>query len=128
MPELTKRMRSIDGMSVATRAASCVSSSVGAPKLVPLAAAAASALRRSFRRVAMDQRSPGHHIVDVVVAVDVLDVRASARLMKSGVPPTPLNARTGLSTPPGSSRDASAKNLDERAYLERFRRSIRRRR
>ena len=36
-------MRSIDGISIATRCASRVSRSVGAPKLVPFAAVAASA-------------------------------------------------------------------------------------
>jgi hypothetical protein len=35
VPELTNRTRSIDGISIATRCASRVSSSVGAPKLVP---------------------------------------------------------------------------------------------
>ena len=48
VPELTNRSRSIDGISVATRCASRVSSSVGAPKLVPRAAAAASAFSRPF--------------------------------------------------------------------------------
>ena len=48
VPELTNRTRSIDGISVATRCASRVSSSVGAPKLVPRAAAAASALISPF--------------------------------------------------------------------------------
>ena len=48
VPELTKRTRSIDGISIATRRASRVSSSVGAPKLVPRAAAAPSAFTRPF--------------------------------------------------------------------------------
>ena len=48
VPELTKRTRSIDGMSFATRSASRVSSSVGAPKLVPRAAASASAFSKPF--------------------------------------------------------------------------------
>jgi hypothetical protein len=43
-----------------------------------------------------------------------------ARAMKSGVPPTDLNARTGLSTPPGRMRDAAAKSRSERGYRERF--------
>ena len=48
VPELTNRIRSIEGMSFATRSASRVSSSVGAPKLVPFVAAAASAFRKPF--------------------------------------------------------------------------------
>jgi hypothetical protein len=43
VPELTNRIRSIDGINMATRWASRVSSSVGAPKLVPRAATVASA-------------------------------------------------------------------------------------
>ena len=34
--------------------------------------------------------------------------------MKIGDAPTDLNARTGLSTPPGSSSTARAKSLDDR--------------
>jgi len=33
--------------------------------------------------------------------------------MKSGVPPTDLNARTGLSTPPGRMRDAAANSFSD---------------
>src|SRR3954471_6791072 len=38
-------------------------------------------------------------------------VAPAARLMNSGDPPTDLNARTGLSTPPGSSCVARAKSF-----------------
>jgi len=48
VPELTKRTRSIDGISIDTRCARRVSSSVGAPKLVPRDAVAASALSSPF--------------------------------------------------------------------------------
>jgi hypothetical protein len=43
VPEDTKRTRSIDGTAATTRCASCVSSSVGAPKLVPWRSAARTA-------------------------------------------------------------------------------------
>jgi hypothetical protein len=48
VPELTKRTRSIDGISIVTRRARRVSSSVGAPKLVPRDAASASAFSSPF--------------------------------------------------------------------------------
>jgi hypothetical protein len=44
VPELTKRTNSKDGMSSITRRASCVSSSVGAPKDRPSAATSWTAL------------------------------------------------------------------------------------
>ena len=43
VPELTKRTRSIDGISWRTRSPSSTSSGLGAPKLVPSLAAAATA-------------------------------------------------------------------------------------
>ena len=46
VPELTKRTRSSDGISRCTRSPSSTSSGLGAPKLVPCFAAAASALGR----------------------------------------------------------------------------------
>ena len=85
MPELTKRTRSIDGISLRTRSPSSTSSGLGAPKLVPSRAAAAERLDEAARRVPVDQRAPRHHVVDEAVAVDVLRcARPSARLMKSG--------------------------------------------
>jgi len=48
VPELTNRTRSIDGISIATRCANRVSSSVGAPKLVPRDAACDSAFSKAF--------------------------------------------------------------------------------
>src|SRR5499427_9150827 len=44
-------------------------------------------------------------------------VEPDARLMNSGDPPTDLNARTGLSTPPGSSCCAREKSLSERVVF-----------
>jgi hypothetical protein len=37
---------------------------------------------------------------------------------KIGVPPTDLNARTGLFTPPGRMRVAAAKSFSERGYRD----------
>ena len=123
VPELTNRIRSIEGISFATRSASRVSSSVGAPKLVPCAAAAGERFPQALRRVSVDERPPGHHVVDVGIAVDVDECAPCARATNTGVPPTALNARTGLSTPPGRIRDAAANSFSERAYLDRFRRT-----
>ena len=78
VPELTNRTRSIDGISIATRWASCVSSSVGAPKLVPREAVARKRLEQAFRSMAVDQRAPRHHVVDVLVAVRIFDRGAAA--------------------------------------------------
>src|SRR5258708_1190051 len=56
-------------------------------------------------------------------------VEPEARAMKSGDPPTDLNARTGLSTPPGSSCVARAKSfLDLSVRIgerQRYRKSVR---
>jgi hypothetical protein len=46
VPELTKRTRSIDGISARTRSPSATSSGLGAPKLVPPRAAAVNAFTR----------------------------------------------------------------------------------
>ena len=48
VPELTNRTRSSDGISARTFSPSATSSGLGAPKLVPLFAAAASARVRPF--------------------------------------------------------------------------------
>jgi hypothetical protein len=53
--------------------------------------------------MAGDERSPGKDIVDVAVAVHIVEIGPSPRSMKSGCPPTARKARTGESTPPGSS-------------------------
>src|SRR5215831_4350747 len=44
-------------------------------------------------------------------------VAPEARAMKSGEPPTDLNARTGLSTPPGSSCCAREKSFCDRVVF-----------
>ena len=79
VPELTKRTRSIDGISIATRCAELGLESVGAPKLVPRRPRQLSAFNSPLRRVAVDERSPRHHVVDVGVAVDVLEMGAARR-------------------------------------------------
>ena len=79
VPELTKRTRSIDGISARTRSPSSTSSGLGAPKLVPRRAAARERLHQPARRVAVDERPPRHHVVDERVAVDVLEPRAATR-------------------------------------------------
>ncbi len=48
VPELTKRTRSIDGISARTRSPSSCSSGLGAPKLVPSRAAAEIALHQAL--------------------------------------------------------------------------------
>ena len=48
VPELTKRTRSIAGINARTRSPSATSSGLGAPKLVPSRAAAATALTSPF--------------------------------------------------------------------------------
>ena len=66
-------------------AASSTSSAVGAPKLVPRAAALD---RRHHVRVgvAEDQRPPGADVVDVAVAVDVVEIGALAALDEQRLP------------------------------------------
>ena len=48
VPELTKRIRSSDGISLRTRSPSCTSRGLGAPKLVPSRATAVSAFTSPF--------------------------------------------------------------------------------
>ena len=90
VPELTKRTRSIDGISVAHPLAELVLERGSARRSWCRAcAAAAIALTRPARRVAVNQRAPRHHVVDEAVAVDVLERRARrARVTNSGAPPT----------------------------------------
>ena len=63
--------------------ASSLSASVGAPKLVPRAAAACDG--GDDRRMGMpqDQRSPRADVVDVAVAVEVVEIGALAALEKN---------------------------------------------
>ena len=50
----------------------------GAPKLVPRARRCRQRLQQPSGRVAVNQRAPGHHVVDVGVAVDILELRAAS--------------------------------------------------
>ena len=114
VPELTKRTRSIDGISSRTRSPSWCSSGLGAPKLVPLRGGRGDRLDLPARRVAVDHRSPRHDVVDEARCRRRRStVAPDARLMKSGAPPTDLKARTGLSTPPGRIALARAKSFWE---------------
>ena len=74
-------------------------------------------LEQALRRVAVDQRPPRHHVVDVACCRRrPRCARRCARAMKSGVAPTALKARTGLSTPPGRTRDAAVKRRSDCWY------------
>ena len=82
--------------------ASSTSRAVGAPNDVPSAAARCTASTTAGMRVAEDRRAPRLHVVEVLAAVGVDEVRAvRARATKNGSPPTEPNARTGELTPPG---------------------------
>jgi len=84
-------------------------------------AKAGSMLGRLFDRadnrrmsVAENSRAPGANVIDVLVAIDIINAGALARLTKNGSPPTPRNARTGEFTPPGINSSACAKSSCER--------------
>ena len=68
-------------------------------------------------RVAEDHRPPRADQVDVAVAVGVGQPVARPRVMKRGVPPTALNARTGELTPPGMTAQASSNSFADRSVL-----------
>jgi hypothetical protein len=114
VPELTNRTRSIEGISMATRWASRVSSSVGAPKLVPFAAVVASRFNKPLGAWPW-MRGP-HDITKSMYSWPSASSMCAPRprTMKSGVAPTAANARTGLSTPPGRMREAAANNFSDR--------------
>ena len=78
VPELTRRTFSIDGTASTTMLGQVDLASVGAPNDVPSAAAAWTALTHRGCGVAEDQRSPRADVVDVGVAVDVVEQRALA--------------------------------------------------
>ena len=59
--------------------------------------------------MAQDHRAPRADVVDVAVAIDVVEVGPFARAMNGGSPPTAPKARAGLFTPPGITRLARAK-------------------
>ena len=109
MPEETKRTSSIDGIASLTAEASSISSTVGAPKLVPRAAVSLQHRQHAGVGVAEDHRAPRADEVDVAVAVGVLDPGAlRPRDEERVVRPTERIARTGELTPPGMCRQASS--------------------
>ena len=79
VPELTMRTSSTEGTASQIRRASSTSSSVGAPKLVPLVELPLIGDHDLGVSPAEDHGSPRRDEVDELVAVDVPDVRALAR-------------------------------------------------
>ena len=79
-PTDTSRTMSTLGTASTIRSASSTSSSVGAPNVVPAAAAAVGGLHDLRAGVTEQQRAPRLHQVDVPVPVDVDQVRALASL------------------------------------------------
>ena len=62
-----------------------------------------------------DQRPIAGNVINIGIAIDVLDEAALARLDEDGNPPTALKWRTGDDTPPGISRHAFFKVICEPA-------------
>ena len=73
------RTISIDGISCVISSASCVSSSVGAPKLAPCVIAVVTRLDDARMRMPENQRAPGAAVIEIAIAVDVDEVSAFAR-------------------------------------------------
>ena len=69
----------MEGTASQMASASSISCSVGAPKLVPMVSARFERRENLGVAVAQQQRAPGADVVDVLVAVDVEDVRALRR-------------------------------------------------
>ena len=109
VPELTMRTISIDGTASTINSASCVSRSVGAPKLAPLQQRLLHGLHDARMGMAEDERPPGADVIEVAIAVDVEEVGPFAAGDEHRLPPTPPKARAGLLTPPGMRRQARAK-------------------
>ena len=91
------------GMRRATSSASSTSPAVGAPKLVPRAAAATTAARTSGWAWPWIERAPGADPVDVAVAVDVGRARRPRRARRRAG-----RARSRASRAPASSRRRGA--------------------
>ena len=87
VPDEVMRTISADGTRSTTSAASSTSASVGAPKLVPAAAAAVTASTTSGWAWPGDQRAPGHDPVHVAVAVHVDQLGALAARDEDRVAP-----------------------------------------
>ena len=102
VPDDTRRTISIDGTRSQMQLGQLDLGSVRRAEAGAACAAAASTASTHARvGVAEDQRPPRADVVEVAVAVDVVEVGALAPLKKSGVPPTPPKARTGRVHPAG---------------------------
>ena len=109
VPDDTSRTWST-GVRATISSASSTSGSAGVPNDVPRRDRALDRVDHLGMGVAEDHRAPGADQVDVLVAVDVVQVRADPLAMNRGVPPTARNARTGLLTPPGVTSSARSKS------------------
>ena len=108
VPELTIRTMSMEGtMSTTFRAISTSSlrrNAVGSP-------VHGRGLHRSDDLrvgVSDNHRTPGAHIVDVLIAIGIDQTAPCGRHGKMGLTPTARPDRTGLFTPPGIQRHASS--------------------
>jgi hypothetical protein len=101
VPELHMRTFSTDGTHSQMVRAISTSKGFGMPKEIPLLRDLVDGVGDGHRGVAEDVRAPRADVVDVGLAVDVLDPAAMARRTKNGSPPTLRKARTGEFTPPG---------------------------
>ncbi len=86
VPDDTMRTISIDGINCVISSASCVSSSVGAPKVAPARHRFGDSLHDARMRVAKDKRAPGATVIEIAVAIDVEEVRACAARDKDRLP------------------------------------------
>ena len=74
VPDETNRTFSIDGTAAATVSAISISRTVGAPKLEPRSSAVDHGRSHLGMRVAQNHRAPRADVIDVRVAVDVVEV------------------------------------------------------
>ena len=81
--------------------ASCVSRSVGAPKLAAARHRLVDGLHDARMSMAQDERPPRADVIEVSLPSRSKRYGPSPRAMNSGWPPTAPKARAGLLTPPG---------------------------
>ncbi len=114
VPELTKRRLCTHGMRLVINSASSRLYGSAVPRLQPRASAASAAARTP---ASAWPRISGPNARQKSMYSRPSTSRSNApepELMKRGVPPTPLKARTGECTPPGATRLARANNCPER--------------
>ncbi len=113
VPELTKRTISMLGIASTIRSASCTSIAVVAPNAVPrpswLLSAHTTAGWACPRMCGPYARMKSEYSVPSSSTTRAPRPRA----MIGGSPPTAAKARTGLLTPPGSTRRARSRHPDE---------------